>query len=107
MGGGQAMNIGLGNPDLFAWVGSFSGAGLGARDLKTMYKGAFSDANVFNKKVKLLWLGCGMGDNLHAGALALHNALDQAGVKNVFFEGPGLHEWQVWRKHLHEFAQRL
>lgn len=107
MGGGQAMNIGLGNPDRFAWVGSFSGAGLGARDLKTMYKGAFSDAAVFNKKVKLLWMGCGTEDNLHAGALALHKALDEGGLKNVFFEGPGLHEWQVWRKHLYEFAQRL
>jgi enterochelin esterase-like enzyme len=25
----------------------------------------------------------------------------------VWFAGRGSHEWQVWRKHLHEFAQLL
>jgi enterochelin esterase-like enzyme len=107
MGGGQAMNVGLGNPDRFAWVGSFSGAGLGARDLKTIYRGAFADTEAFNKKMKLLWIACGTEDNLITGAKALHGALDEAGIHNVWFEGPGLHEWQVWRKHLNEFAQRL
>jgi len=37
----------------------------------------------------------------------LHQALYQAGIKNVWWEGPGLHEWQVWRKHLHAFAPLL
>jgi enterochelin esterase-like enzyme len=107
MGGGQAMNVGLGNLDKFAWIGSFSGAGLRGTDIKSAYNGAFADPAGFNKKVKLLWIGCGTGDGLHAGALALHQALDQAGVHNVWFEGPGLHEWQVWRKHLQDFAPRL
>jgi enterochelin esterase family protein len=107
MGGGQAMNVGLGNPSLFAWVGSFSGAGLNARDVKTMYKGAFADPAEFNQRMKLLWMGCGTEDNLIAGAKALHEALDQAGMKNVWWEGPGLHEWQLWRKHLEAFAQLL
>lgn len=106
MGGGQAMTVGLGNLDRFAYIGSFSGAGLRA-DLKTLYGGVFADAAGFNKKVKLLWIGCGTGDNLHAGALALHKALDEAGVQNVWWEGPGLHEWQVWRKHLAAFAPLL
>jgi enterochelin esterase family protein len=107
MGGGQAMNIGLGNPMFFAWVGSFSGAGLGAQDLKTRYKGAFADPAVFNARMKLLWMGCGTEDNLINGARALHEALDAAGMKNVWWEGPGLHEWQVWRKHLYAFAPLL
>ena len=107
MGGGQAMNIGLGNPSLFAWVGSFSGAGLGARDLKTMYKGAFADTAAFNQRMKLLWIGCGTEDNLIAGARSLHEALDQAGIRNTWWEGPGLHEWQVWRKHLNAFVPLL
>jgi enterochelin esterase family protein len=48
MGGGQAMNIGLGNPSLFALVGSFSGAGLRGAELKTLYRGAFADTKAFN-----------------------------------------------------------
>lgn len=107
MGGGQAMSIGLGNPAQFAWVGSFSGAGLGARDLKTVYHGAFADPAAFNQRTRLLWIGCGTEDNLINGAKALHEALDQAGVKNAWWEGPGLHEWQVWRKHLNAFAPLL
>lgn len=107
MGGGQAMNIGLGNRGLFAWVGSFSGAGLGARDLKTVYKGAFADAAAFNQRMKVLWIGCGTEDNLIGGARSLHEALDQAGIRNIWWEGAGLHEWQVWRKHLNAFAPLL
>lgn len=107
MGGGQAMNIGLGNPALFAWVGSFSGAGLGARDLQTVYRGAFADPAAFNRRMKLLWIGCGTQDRLIEGARALHEALDRAGIRNVWWEGPGLHEWQVWRKHLNAFAPLL
>jgi len=41
------------------------------------------------------------------GARSLHEALDQAGVKNTWWEGAGLHEWQVWRKHLNAFAPLL
>ena len=107
MGGGQAMTVGLGNLDRFAWIGSFSGAGLRATDIKTAYNGAFASPAEFNKRVKLLWIGCGTGDGLHAAALALHQALDGAGVHHVWWEGPGLHEWQVWRKHLYDLAPRL
>jgi len=107
MGGGQAMNIGLGNPALFAWVGSFSGAGLRGGDITTLYKGAFADKDAFNNRTKLLWIGCGTEDSLITGARALHTALEHAGIRNTWWEGPGLHEWQVWRKHLHAFAPLL
>ena len=107
MGGGQAMTIGLGNLDKFAYIGSFSGAGQRSADIKTAYNGVFADVAAFNKQVKLLWIGCGAGDSLHAGAQSLHQSLDQTGIRNVWWEGPGLHEWQVWRKHLYEFAPRL
>jgi enterochelin esterase-like enzyme len=106
MGGGQALRIGLGNLDKFAYIGSFSGAARNV-DVKTAFDGVFNDAAAFNKKVKLLWIGCGAGDSLHPSALAMHQALDKAGIRNVWSEGPGLHEWQVWRKHLNEFAPLL
>jgi enterochelin esterase-like enzyme len=107
MGGGQALNIGLGHLDQFAWIGSFSGAGARNFDVKTSFQGAFADALAFNKRAKLLWIGCGTEDSLIAGAQALHEALEKSGIRHVWWEGPGLHDWQVWRTHLYEFAQLL
>ncbi len=106
MGAGQAMQIGLGNLDRFASIGSFSG---GSRnfDPKTSYGGVFADAKGANGKLDLLWIGCGTGDRGYAGATSLHQALEAAGVRHSWFEGPGSHEWQVWRKHLQDFAPRL
>jgi len=106
MGGGQALMVGLGNLDKFASIGVFSGAGGRNLDVKTAFNGVFADAGAFNKRVPLLWIGCGTEDNLiYAGSRVLHEALEKAGIRHVWSEGPGLHDWQVWRKHLHEFAQ--
>jgi enterochelin esterase family protein len=106
MGAGQAMRIGLGHLDKFATVGSFSG-GSGNFDRSASYGGVMADAAAFNSKVDLLWIGCGTEDRLNNGAKALHESLQAAGVEHVWFELPGSHEWQVWRKHLHDFAPRL
>ena len=106
MGAGQAMQIGLGNLDRFASIGSFSGGSRGF-DAKTSYQGAFADAKAVNGKLDLLWIGCGTADRAYASATSLHQALDAAGVRHRWFEGAGSHEWQVWRKHLQDFAPRL
>jgi enterochelin esterase family protein len=70
-------------------------------DAKTSYDGALSAA-AFNRKVHLVWIGAGTAeDRIHRGALALHEALGQAGVHNVFYESPGAgHEFQTWRRSL-------
>ncbi len=107
MGGGQAMNLGLGNLDKFSSIGCFSGAVARNFDIKTSFSGVFADPAAFNKRVALLWIGCGAEDSLMAGSRALHDALQAVGVRHVWWEGAGLHEWQVWRKHLYEFARRV
>jgi enterochelin esterase family protein len=106
MGAGQALQVGLGNLDLFASVGVFSGAGRNL-DLKTSFGGALADAATANSRLNLLWIGCGTEDRLFASSQAFHEALTGAGIRHVWFGGPGSHEWQVWRKHLHEFVQLL
>jgi enterochelin esterase family protein len=75
----------------------------------TAYDGAFRDAVAFNRQVRLLWLGaCSAEERFAAGVRTMHGALDQAGIKHVVFESPGTsHEWQTWRRSLHDFAQRL
>jgi len=108
MGGSQTLQIPLNHLETFAWIGSFS-APLRSFDTKTAYNGTFSDPGAFNKRVRLLWIGAGtMEESMHKGALAMHEALDQAGIRNVFVESPGTaHEFQTWRRALYDFAARL
>jgi enterochelin esterase-like enzyme len=109
MGGGQTLQITLTHLDKFCWIGSFSSPLRAGLDLKTAYSGAFADAAAFNKKVHLLWLGAGTGEErMLKPALAMHDTLEQAGIKNVFYQSPGTaHEWQTWRRDLYEFVPLL
>jgi putative tributyrin esterase len=43
---------------------------------------------------------CGTSDHLLAGNRALHAALDARGVRHVYEEFPGGHDWPYWRLHL-------
>ncbi len=111
MGAGQAMRIGLTHLDTFSAVGAFSGAGRGI-DLKTAYGGVFADPIAFDKKVSLLYLHAGtvsLDEGIHKSTESLHNALQEAGIKNVVFrDAKGFaHEWQTWRYAFHDFAPRL
>jgi enterochelin esterase-like enzyme len=109
MGGMQALQIGLTHLDTFAYIGSFSGPIFGAFDPRTSYGGAFRDAQAFNDKVHLLWLSAGTAETrFHDSIRAFHETLGKAGIKSVFVPSVGTgHEWQTWRRALHEFAPRL
>jgi hypothetical protein len=40
--------------------------------------------------------------------VGLHNALEEANIKHVFYESPGTaYEWETWRRDLKDFAPRL
>lgn len=109
MGGFQTLQIALGHLDSFAYIGAFSSPPFSRFDVKTAHNGVFNDAKAFNDKVKLLWIGAGTGEKaFHSSTKAMHEALDAAGVKNVFYESAGTsHEWQTWRRSLYDFAPRL
>ncbi|HEY2779141.1 MAG TPA: alpha/beta hydrolase-fold protein [Steroidobacteraceae bacterium] len=125
MGGMQTLFITLQHQDLFAYIASLSGpivpslhagnltaadAGAMQFDAKTAYGGAFADPAAFNKRIKLLWFGVGTAESEQfrtgiGGAVA---ALRAAGVHLEFYESQGTaHEWQTWRRDLHELAPRL
>ncbi len=108
MGSGQTLNITLRHLDKFAWIGAMSGPPRGGFDVATAYDGVFRDADAFNKRVKLLWFSAGTAEErIHASTVAIHEALNQAGIRNVFYSSPDTdHEWQTWRRSLHEFAPR-
>lgn len=109
MGSMQTLQITLKHLDTFAWIGAMSGPPRPGFDVKTVYNGVFNDAATFNKRVKLLWLGAGTAEaSIHKSSLAMHESLDQVGIKNFFFSAPGTdHEWQTWRRSLHDFAPKL
>jgi enterochelin esterase-like enzyme len=111
MGGMQTFQVTLKHLDLFAYLGGFSGAGggLGAFDPKTAHNGVMADADRFNKKVRLLWLGIGTAEGrMYQGIMNYHKALEKAGIKHKYYESPGTaHEWLTWRRCLHEFAPLL
>jgi enterochelin esterase-like enzyme len=114
MGGMQTFHITLENLDRFAYIGGFSGAGgnFGGETLdpKTAHNGAMADADAFNRKVHLVWLGIGTAEAPHMfnSVKNYHDALEKAGIKTVFYQSPGTaHEWQTWRRSLHEFAPLL
>jgi len=109
MGGMQTFLTTLGHLDKFAYIGGFSGStgGRGGTfDPKTSNHGVFADAEAFNKKVKLLFLGIGSVEG--PGTKNFSDQLSKAGIKNVYFESPGTaHEWLTWRRCLNDFAPRL
>jgi enterochelin esterase-like enzyme len=108
MGGMQTLQIGLTHLDKFSYIGAFS-APMRNFDLKTSYGGVFNDPSEFNKKVRLLWLGAGTAETqIHDSVKSVHESITQAGIKATFIESQGTgHEWQTWRRALHDFAARL
>src|SRR4051812_37963507 len=106
MGGGQTLMIGLAHLETFSAYGVFSGAGA-TSDIKTAYNGVFADADSFNKKVKAFYISIGTTENVER-ARSFHKALDDQGIKHVYFESEGTaHEWQTWRRSFHGFAPLL
>jgi enterochelin esterase family protein len=80
-------------------------------NLQTIYSGAMADPAEFNKKVKVLFMTYGSEPPLeNPEALKVHQEqLKAAGITNSrIYISPGTsHEWQTWRRSLHEFAPML
>lgn len=105
MGGMQTFITTLSHLDKFSYIGGFS-PGLPQEKIDQVI---LKDPAGFNKQVKLLWISTGTVErDGNPNILRLHEALDKAGVKNVYFESEGTaHEWLTWRRSLNDFAPRL
>jgi enterochelin esterase family protein len=104
MGGMQTFLTTLPHLDKFAYIGGFS-PGLPQAQIDEIYKAPAA----FNRQVKVLFIATGTVErDSNPNILRLHEALDKAGVKHVYFESPGTaHEWLTWRRDLNDFAPRL
>ena len=112
MGGMQTRQITLANLDKFSHIGIFSGGSISPADV--------NNAPGFKEKVKLVFVSYGSREidpaNRRGGGRggfggdpkANAEALKQAGINTVFYFSPNTaHEWQSWRRSLHEFAPLL
>jgi len=106
MGGMQTRIITLANPDVFSYVGLFSGGSITMDDI--------NNSPDFKDKVKLVFISYGsreldngktrFGGNPEADT----EALKKIGINTHYYVSPlTAHEWQSWRRSLHEFAQLL
>ena len=113
MGGGQSFYIGLRDPEVFANVGVFSTgmfggiSGASNFDLETEVPGILTDTKAFNKQFDIFFMSCGEQDPRIDYTRNIVKKMRDGGVEVLFNSYPGDHEWQVWRKSLHEFAQYL
>ncbi|HEY8749645.1 MAG TPA: hypothetical protein VIM11_16800, partial [Tepidisphaeraceae bacterium] len=102
--------ISLAHLDTFAYVGVFSGGSIAPADIK--------DMDSFKQKVKLVFVSYGSrevdpaarrgragGGPFGGDPKANTDALQAAGVNTHYYISPQTaHEWQSWRRSLHEFA---
>ena len=99
MGGGHSTSIGFGHPELFAYVGAFSG--FGSTNLLT------ADPAKTNKNYKMIFIGAGTEDTAVNGGRTMHDALTKAGVKHMWSEDPGYgHDYQIWRQYFYRLMQQ-
>ena len=110
MGGMQTRSITLANLDTFSQIGIFSGGSISPEDV--------NDTPGFKEKVKLVFVSYGSREleNRRGGGRggfggdpkANVEALKKDGINCVFYVSPNTaHEWQSWRRSLHEFAPLL
>jgi enterochelin esterase family protein len=112
MGGMQTHTIGLAHLDTFSHLGLFSGGSITTNEVATVPD--------FKQKVKLLFVSYGSreidnparraggrGGNATTAKTDIES-LKESGINAHFYVSPQTaHEWQSWRRSLHEFAPLL
>lgn len=100
MGGMQTRSIAVPNLDKFSHLGIFSGGSIAPADIQDM-------AN-FKQKVKVVFISYGSREGGATQAKTNTDALKEAGVNSHFYISQDTaHEWQSWRRSLHQFAPLL
>jgi enterochelin esterase-like enzyme len=102
MGGGQSLNFGLRNLDVFAWVGGFSSAP------NTMAPAELvPDPDRAADMLELLWVSCGDEDGLFNISEGVHNYLAENDVPHIWQIDVGAHTFPVWKNDLYHFASLI
>lgn len=109
MGSFHSCNISKFYPDMFNYVGLFSGAS-SKNDKSTSPVYADFEGKLkaqFDKKPALYFIACGKTDFVLKGVTDFRKLLDEKGYKYEYLETDGGHIWKNWRIYLTEFAPKL
>ena len=102
MGGGQALDFGLGNLDTFANVGGFSSAP-NTRAPEVLVP----DPAKAKERLKVLWISCGNKDGLMTFSLRTHTYLKARNVPHLWHVDDNAHDFHHWKNSLYWFAQQI
>lgn len=113
MGGGQTFFTGLQHTELFSALGIFSTGVFGgireaaSFDAEKALPGLISNSSKYNQDLKVLYISVGTDDPRITPTTKAVEKMRADGLNIVFNTFPGDHEWQVWRKSLHDFVQKI
>lgn len=106
MGGMQTKAITLANPDIFSYVGIFSGGTISVEESK--------NAAGFRESNKLVFITFGSSElenrnpNFGGDPKVVTEELKKSGLNAHFYVSPKTaHEWQTWRRSFYQFAPLL
>lgn len=103
MGGGQSLNFGLGNLDVFAWVGGFSSAPNTKQPAELV-----PNPDETKKQLSLLFISCGDKDGLFSFSKRTHDYMSENDIPHYYYVIPdGQHDFNVWKDSLYNYAQLL
>ncbi|MFO1501995.1 MAG: malectin domain-containing carbohydrate-binding protein, partial [Verrucomicrobiota bacterium] len=102
MGGGQALDFGLGNLDSFAHVGGFSSA-----PNTRMPEVLIPDPAKAARMLKVLWLSAGNKDGLMTFSLRTHQYCKEKNVPHIWHVDAHGHDFNHWKNSLYWFAQQI
>jgi enterochelin esterase-like enzyme len=105
-GGGTSLYIGLGNPDLFAYVCGYA-PGMLKEEFERNNAIPFANPELTNNRLKLFWLGIGKEDGLYGVYQEYVKVLEEKKIKHQTFITTGGHTWMNCKKFLNETAQLL
>ncbi len=102
MGGGQSLDFGLGNLDVFANVGGFSSA----PNTRTPEQ-LFPDPEKARQMLKVLWISCGNRDGLMTYSLRTHLFCKEHNISHIWHVDNNAHDFNHWKNSLYWFAQQI
>lgn len=106
VGGGQTLNVGLTNPDKFAYVCSYAPY-TATEEFKKNFSNWTPDANVLNKQLKLFTISVGTEDFLYESVKQNIAMFKEKNVKVEPLIVPGGHTWMNCKLYLANTLQQL
>ncbi|MBO4391463.1 MAG: enterochelin esterase [Lachnospiraceae bacterium] len=110
MGSYQTSQITMSNPDLFGYVGVFSGFmsfSFGENSFPEPHLDILEDAEKFNSSFKVFYRAMGTEDNYFASFERDDARLEGKPLNITRKTFPGGHDWSVWRRCIHDFLPMI